>query len=93
MVTAGARVGKNSVVGAKSIVRGDVPDHHIAVGSPAKSVKIKPGWEDVAEPLEAGGENRKAERRIDYDLPDDLDVFDEFERDLTPPSKSAQNSP
>jgi maltose O-acetyltransferase len=52
-------------------------------------VKIKPGWEDVAEPLEAGGENRAAERRIDYDLPDDLDVFDEFERDLHPPSTSS----
>jgi maltose O-acetyltransferase len=51
-------------------------------------VKIKPGWEDVAEPLDAGGENRKAERLIDYDLPDDLDVFDEFERDLGPSSSS-----
>jgi maltose O-acetyltransferase len=81
-------VGKNAIVGAKAIVRGDVPDHHIAVGSPAKSVKIKPGWEDVAEPLDAGGENRKAERLIDYDLPDDLDVFDEFERDLGPSSSS-----
>ncbi|WP_380677415.1 acyltransferase [Salinigranum sp. GCM10025319] len=84
MVTAGARVGKNAIVGAKAIVRGDVPDHHIAVGSPAKSVKVKPGWEDVAEPLDAGGESRKSERRIDYDLPDDLDVFDEFGRDLDP---------
>jgi maltose O-acetyltransferase len=86
MVTAGARVGKNAIVGAKAIVRGDVPDHHIAVGSPAKSVKIKPGWEDVAEPLDAGGENRKAERKIPSQLPDDLDVFDEFQRDLRPPS-------
>jgi maltose O-acetyltransferase len=86
MVTAGARVGKNAIVGAKAIVRGDVPDHHIAVGSPAKSVKIKPGWEDVADPLDAGGENRKTERRIDYELPDSLDVFDEFGRSLDPPS-------
>jgi maltose O-acetyltransferase len=88
MVTAGARVGKNAIVGAKAIVRGDVPDHHIAVGSPAKSVKIKPGWEDVAEPLEAGGENRKAERHVESDLPDDFDAFDEFGRSLTPPSAS-----
>jgi acetyltransferase-like isoleucine patch superfamily enzyme len=85
MVRAGVRVGKNAVVGAKSTVQGDVPDHHVAVGSPAKSVKVKPGWESVAEPLEAGGEDRSAERRIGYDLPDDIDVYDEFERDLTPP--------
>ncbi|MFB6157311.1 MAG: acyltransferase [Haloferacaceae archaeon] len=85
MVRAGCRVGKNAVVGAKSAVQGDVPDHHIAVGSPAKSVKIKPGWESVADPLEAGGENRREERRIEYDLSDDLDRFDEFGRDLTPP--------
>ncbi|WP_247730240.1 acyltransferase [Halovivax limisalsi] len=85
MVRAGCQVGENAVVGARAVVQGDVPAHHVAVGAPAKSVKIKPGWEDVAEPLEAGGENRQAERRIEYDLPDDLDVFDEFERDLEPP--------
>ncbi|MFB6302634.1 MAG: acyltransferase, partial [Haloferacaceae archaeon] len=78
-------IGKNAVVGAKSAVQGDVPDHHIAVGSPAKSVKIKPGWESVAEPLDSGGENRREERRIEYDLPEDLEQFDEFERDLQPP--------
>jgi acetyltransferase-like isoleucine patch superfamily enzyme len=89
MITAGSRVGKNAIVGAKAVVRGDVPDHHIAVGSPAKSVKVKPGWEDVAAPLDDGGEDRSADRRIDSDLPDDLDVFDEFERDLRPPSASS----
>jgi maltose O-acetyltransferase len=91
MVTAGSRVGKNAIVGAKAIVRGDVPDHHIAVGSPAKSVKIKPGWEDVAEPLDAGGENRKAERKLEYELPDGIDVFDEFERDIEPSSSPSQS--
>jgi len=85
MVSAGVRVGTNAVVGARAVVQGDVPDHHIAVGMPAKSVRVKPGWEDVAEPLDAGGENRKETRRIDYDLPDDLDVFDEFQRNRTPP--------
>ena len=85
MVRAGCRVGKNAVVGAKASVQGDVPDHHIAVGSPAKSIKVKPGWESVAEPLEAGGENRSGERVVAYDLPDDFDRFDEFDRDLTPP--------
>jgi len=84
MVSAGARVGENAVVGARGVVQGDVPDHHIAVGMPAKSVRVKPGWDDRADPLEAGGENRQESRRIEYDLPDDLDVFDEFQRDLDP---------
>jgi maltose O-acetyltransferase len=87
MVRAGVRVGENAVVGARAVVQGDVPDHHIAVGIPAESVKVKPGWEDVAEPLDAGGANNREERRIEYDLPDDLDVFDEFQRDLRPPGR------
>ncbi|PSQ04693.1 acetyltransferase [Halobacteriales archaeon QS_6_71_20] len=85
MVRAGCRVGKNAVVGAKSAVQGDVPDHHIAVGSPARSVKVKPGWEGVAEPVAERLTDRADERRIERDPPDDLDRFDEFERDLTPP--------
>ncbi|GAB6860676.1 acyltransferase [Haloplanus litoreus] len=84
MVSAGCRVGENAVIGARAVVQGDVPDHHIAVGMPAKSVRVKPGWEDRADPLEAGGENRQESRRIEYDLPDDLDVFDEFQRSLDP---------
>ena len=87
MVRAGVKVGENAVVGAKSSVQGDVPAHHVAVGSPAKSVKVKPGWEDVAEPLEAGGQDRSDERRIDYDLPDDLEAFDEFGRQRRPPTE------
>jgi acetyltransferase-like isoleucine patch superfamily enzyme len=85
MVRAGCKIGENSVVGAQSSVQGDVPAHHIAVGSPAKSVKIKPGWESVAEPLEAGGAKRQEERRIEYDLPENFEQFDEFGRNLTPP--------
>jgi acetyltransferase-like isoleucine patch superfamily enzyme len=87
MVRAGVKVGENAVVGAKAIVQGDVPAHHIAVGSPAKSVKVKPGWEDVAAPLDSGGENRRDERRIEYELPDNLDQFDEFGRDRRPPGE------
>jgi maltose O-acetyltransferase len=85
MVQAGCRVGQNAVVGARGIVQADVPAHHVVVGQPAKSVRIKPGWESVAEPLDADHENRKEERVIPYDLPEDLEVFDEFERDLRPP--------
>jgi len=85
MISAGCRVGKNAVVGAKATVQGDVPDHHIAVGSPARSIRVKPGWESVADPVEDKLTNRADERQIEFDLPDDLDAFDEFGRDLTPP--------
>jgi acetyltransferase-like isoleucine patch superfamily enzyme len=85
MVRAGVKVGENAVVGAKSTVQGDVPAHHVAVGSPARSVKVKPGWESVAEPLEAGGRDRRDERRIDSELPEGLERFDEFGRTRTPP--------
>jgi acetyltransferase-like isoleucine patch superfamily enzyme len=85
MVRAGNRVGENAIVGARGIVQHDVPAHHIAVGMPARSVDVKPGWESVATPIEDAGVNRQAERRIEYDLPDDLEPFDEFQRDLQPP--------
>ncbi|MFC4406673.1 acyltransferase [Haloarchaeobius iranensis] len=84
MVRAGCRVGENAVVGAKSIVASDVPDHHVAVGQPAKSVRVKPGWEDVATPLEDANVDRRDERELEYELPEDLDTFDEFGRDLSP---------
>jgi acetyltransferase-like isoleucine patch superfamily enzyme len=86
MVRAGCVVGENSVVGARSVVQGDVPAHHVAVGSPARSVKIKPGFGDVADPMNDGRlESRADEREIPYDLPEDLDAFDEFQRDLGGP--------
>ena len=85
MVRAGVHVGRNSILAAKSILQRDLPAHHIAAGTPAKSIAIKPGWESVATPLEEANVDRREQRRIDYDLPDDLDVFDEFERDLSPP--------
>mgnify|MGYP000344976567 FL=1 len=87
MVRAGCRIGENAVVGARSVVQGDVPDHHVAAGIPAKSLKIKPGWESVADPIEDRLENRQSERRIDYELPVDLETFDEFGRDRTPPAE------
>jgi len=87
MVRAGCRVGENSVVGARSVVQGDVPAHHVVVGSPARSVRVKPGWEEVADELEDGRlPDRQDEREIEYELPDDLDQFDEFQRDLRPPN-------
>lgn len=85
MVQAGVKLGENSVVGGKAIVNGDVPAHHIAVGQPARSVRVKPGWESVADPIEDRLASNKGQRKIDYELPEDLEVFDEFQRDLTPP--------
>jgi acetyltransferase-like isoleucine patch superfamily enzyme len=92
MVTAGVRVGENSVVGARATVTGDVPAHHVVVGQPAKSVRVKPGFEDEAEPVEGGLADRSDEREIPYDLPEDVDVFDEFERGpaLSAPVESHQ---
>ena len=85
MVQAGVQVGENAIVAAKSVVGRDVPDHHIAAGTPAKSVAVKPGWESVADPLEDANEDRSHERVIEHEVPDSLDVFDEFQRDLNPP--------
>jgi acetyltransferase-like isoleucine patch superfamily enzyme len=80
MVRAGCKIGRNSVVGARAVVQSDVPAHHVAVGTPAKSVKVKPGFEDEAAPIEDANERRAEEREIPYELPDDLDRFDEFQR-------------
>ena len=86
MVRAGCKVGENSVVGARSVVQGDVPAHHIVVGMPAKSIRVKPGWESVAEELEAGRlPSEKEAREIEYELDEDIEAFDEFQRDLHPP--------
>lgn len=87
MVNAGARVGENAVVGANAMVRGDVPAHHVAVGTPARSVKVKPGWESVA--AEPGDlQNRAGERALDSTVPDDAETYDEFGRSLVPPGES-----
>lgn len=35
----GARVGKNSVIGANAVVTGDIPEYSVAVGIPARVIK------------------------------------------------------
>lgn len=85
MVRAGVCVGENAMVGAKALLQQDVPAHHVAAGIPAKSISVKPGWESVADPIEEANEDRRDDRRIDYDLPAAMDTFDEFGRDRTPP--------
>ena len=80
MVRAGVTVGENAVVGARAVVQSDVPAHHVVVGMPAKSVRVKPGFEDEAVPVDADVESDRESREIPYELPEDLDRFDEFGR-------------
>ncbi|WP_276273175.1 acyltransferase [Haloarcula litorea] len=87
MVRAGVRVGRNSILAAKSIAGSDIPAHHIAAGTPAKSIAVKDGWESVADPLEDANVDRREQRRLEYDLPEDIEQFDEFGRDLSPPDR------
>ena len=87
MVRAGVRIGENAILAAKSIAGSDIPAHHIAAGTPAKSIAVKDGWASVAAPLEDANEDNRAERHLPSELPDGLDTFDEFQRDLTPPDR------
>lgn len=84
MVRAGCRIGENSLVGARAIVQRDVPDHHIVVGMPAKSVKIKPGFEEQAAPVDDPPASERQNRVIQKSVPDEIDQFDEFKRNLDP---------
>jgi len=88
MISAGCRIGRNSMVGSGATTLGDTPEHHIVAGSPAKSVKIKPGWQSVAEDLGPLPDNRES-RRLPTEFPESFDEFDEFERNLSPPGNVA----
>ena len=50
VVLPGARIGRNVVIGANSVVTGEIPDRCVAVGAPARVVRRwveGRGWEDV----------------------------------------------
>jgi acetyltransferase-like isoleucine patch superfamily enzyme len=81
VVIAGCKIGENAMIGSRAVVTKDVPAHHVAVGMPARSVKIKPGYEDVADPIDRSVESAAEERLIErhVDLTDE-EVFDEFRR-------------
>jgi acetyltransferase-like isoleucine patch superfamily enzyme len=85
MVRAGVRIGENAVLAAKAVAQRDVPAHHVAAGTPATSIAVKPGWESVAEPIDDANVDRRAERTVEYELPESLDTFDEFGRERSPP--------
>ena len=53
-VLRGTRIGRGAVIGAHAVVRGDIPDYGIAVGTPAKVVR------DRLSDYEAEAERRAA---------------------------------
>jgi acetyltransferase-like isoleucine patch superfamily enzyme len=55
VVLPGATLGRNVVVAANSVVRGDVPDHSVVAGVPAKVVRRHDGtgWEPPLPPSES----------------------------------------
>jgi acetyltransferase-like isoleucine patch superfamily enzyme len=53
IVLPGTRIGRNVVIGAGSVVRGEIPDHSVAVGVPAKVVRRLEsgrGWVSNSDP-------------------------------------------
>jgi maltose O-acetyltransferase len=91
MVRAGVTVGENALLGARAVAQSDVPAHHIAVGTPARSVSVKPGWESVADPVDADHPDGREDRRLPSEVPDDVAVFDEFQRDLQPAEEAGDD--
>jgi acetyltransferase-like isoleucine patch superfamily enzyme len=50
VILPGATIGRNAVVGAGAVVTGEIPDHCVAVGAPARVVKRYvpgQGWQAV----------------------------------------------
>ena len=43
VVCPGVRIGRNAVIGANSVVRDDIPDYGVAVGAPARVVRVREG--------------------------------------------------
>jgi acetyltransferase-like isoleucine patch superfamily enzyme len=48
-VLPGARIGKHCVIGANSVVTGEIPDFSVAVGNPARVIKqyVNGEWKRV----------------------------------------------
>jgi maltose O-acetyltransferase len=84
VVAAGVCVEENAILGARAVAQSDVPAHHIAVGMPARSVSVKPGWESVADPVDGDRETGPGDRQLPADVPEDVRHFDEFQRNLEP---------
>ncbi len=48
VVCPGVRIGRGAVIGANSVVKDDVPDHAVAVGAPARVVRLLAGPAELA---------------------------------------------
>ena len=57
VVTDGVRIGRDAIIGAGAIVRGSVPDFHVAAGVPAKVIKDR-----RADPAATCHESRRIHR-------------------------------
>lgn len=57
---AGVKIGKGCTIGAGSVVTRDIPDFSIAVGTPAKVIKILEGEERGALQTEEAAESTEA---------------------------------
>ncbi len=63
IIMPGVRIGRGAVIGAGSIVTRDVPDHQVAAGNPARSIRVLPSTDNVVpvagiEPATFGLQNR-----------------------------------
>lgn len=76
VILPGARIGRNVVVGANSVVRGEVPDHSVVAGVPAKVVRRwteADGWQPplrtvAPKPLPEGVTHEQLTALIGWDL-------------------------
>lgn len=75
-VLRGTRVGRGCVLGAHAVVKGDIPDFSIAVGSPAKAVKNRRAdWEaGAAQRAEYIAALEDIARKKTGDLPEGADA-------------------
>ena len=64
IILPGARIGRNVVVAAGAVVRGDIPDRCVVAGVPAKSVRehTEAGWQP----------SHQADRKLDFRLRADI---------------------
>jgi acetyltransferase-like isoleucine patch superfamily enzyme len=61
-VLAGVHVGENAMVGAMAVATKDVRPHHVYVGIPAKSVRVKPNAPEMRNVVLRTAEERGSER-------------------------------
>ncbi|MFJ1707710.1 acyltransferase [Kitasatospora sp. NPDC088346] len=76
VILPGARIGRNVVVAANAVVRGEIPDHSVVAGAPAKVVRSwteDEGWQppiryDAPRPLPEGVTAEQLRALVGWDL-------------------------